>query len=213
MGLMVLQLKQRVVLLPAMILALIVAAVFAPQKWQDRMNLTSSETTLDKSAHSRINAWNFSWSLAKDYPITGGGFDTFTKELFDRYAPNAKDVHGPHSVYFGVLAEHGFVGLFLYMTLVASCFFSVWRIRKVAHRMGDELVANYANMFQFSLIGFLVSGLFLGRAYFDYYFTLVCFIVVLKRVAFASWNRENRLVSGQPMDQEDEAHAEAVYAS
>jgi probable O-glycosylation ligase (exosortase A-associated) len=191
MGLMILQLKQRIVLMPVLILAVVVAAVFAPQKWQERMNLTSSEATLDKSAYSRINAWTFSWNLATAYPITGGGFDTFTKELFDRFAPNSKDVHGPHSVYFGVLAEHGFVGLFLYLTLVASCFLSVWRIRKVAHRRGDDRIANYANMLQFSLVGFLVSGLFLGRAYFDYYFTLVCFIVVLKRVCFADWRDED----------------------
>ena len=49
------------------------------------------------------------------------------------------------------------------------------------------MIANYASMFQFSLIGFLTAGLFLGRAYFDYFFTIAACIVILKRVAQAEW--------------------------
>ncbi len=78
---------------------------------------------MDDSATSRINAWTYCWRLAKDYPVTGGGFEAFTPTLFYRYAPNPKDVHGPHSMYFGVLAEHGFPGLFLYLSLLVSVFY------------------------------------------------------------------------------------------
>jgi probable O-glycosylation ligase (exosortase A-associated) len=212
MALMCMQLKQRVVLIPVLLLAVVFAAMFAPDKWKDRMDLTRKERTLDYSAHSRLNAWTFGWNLVQDYPITGGGFETFTKELFDRYAPNSKDVHGPHSVYFGVLGEHGFVGFAFYMALVFSCFASARRIARRARLYGDHVAAGYANMFQFSLIGFLVGGLFLGRAYFDYYFAIVCFIVILKKVSVASWSK-NRMVSGQPIHQEDEEYAEVEYAS
>jgi probable O-glycosylation ligase (exosortase A-associated) len=199
--LMILQLRQRMLLAPVMLLAITVVALFAPEQWSDRMNLTNKEATLDKSAYSRINAWTFSWRLAQDYPITGGGFETFQKVLFDRYAPNPQDVHGPHSIYFGVLAEHGFVGLALYLTLIASSLASTWRIRRIARRVGDDTAAGYAYMLQFSLIAFLVSGMFLGRAYFDYFFTIVCFIVILKRECFAAWRN---------MDAADPSGAEAA---
>jgi hypothetical protein len=46
----------------------------------------------------------------------------------------------------------------------------------------DALVANYAAMAQFGIIGFLVSGAFLGRAYFDYYFTLIGCALILDRL-------------------------------
>jgi probable O-glycosylation ligase (exosortase A-associated) len=187
MALILMKLKRRIILIPALLMAILVAVFFAPEKWQDRMNLTKKETALDQSAYSRLNAWTFSWNLASDYPVAGGGFETFTRDLFDRYAPNTKDVHGPHSVYFGVLAEHGFVGLGLYMTLVMSCFASIRKVAKAARYYGDEVARMYATMFQISLAGFLASGLFLGRAYFDYYFTIVCFIVVLKDVCFREW--------------------------
>jgi putative inorganic carbon (HCO3(-)) transporter len=187
MGVIFMKVKQRYILVPVMLLAIVVAVIFAPEKWQERMNLTNKDTALDQSAWSRINAWTFSWNLAKDYPITGGGFETFTRDLFDRYAPNTKDVHGPHSVYFGLMAEHGFVGLALYLSLVLSCFASARKVAKVARYYGDEVAATYATMFQLSLVGFLVCGFFLGRAYFDYYFAVVCFIVVLKDVCFRKW--------------------------
>jgi probable O-glycosylation ligase (exosortase A-associated) len=160
--------------------------------------LTQKDTALDQSAYSRLNAWTFSWRLAMDYPLTGGGFDTFTRDLFDRYAPSSKDVHGPHSVYFGVLAEHGFIGLAFYLTLVVSCFLSARRIAKTAHFYGDEVAVGYAMAFRFSLIGFLTSGLFLGRAYFDYWFTIVAFIVILHHTSRLAWN-SGTFVTGEPL--------------
>ena len=45
----------------------------------------------------------------------------------------------------------------------------------------------YAKMFRLSLIGFLTSGLFLGRAYFDLYFSIVACIAILNCVCRAEW--------------------------
>ena len=117
----------------------------------------------------------------------GGGFDAFTPQLFERYAPNAQDVHGPHSIYFGILAEHGFTGLTLYLTLVASCFFSLRRITKTARKIGTPDIADYANMLSLSLVGFLTSGAFLGRAYFDLFFTIVACVAILDHISRAEW--------------------------
>lgn len=187
-GLMLLRLKQRAVLVPIVILAAAMAFLFAPEAWKERMNPGQG---LDSSARERLNAWTFSWNLALDYPIAGGGFSTFTPELFQRYAPVVGDVRGPHSVYFGVLAEHGFTGLALYLALVLSCFAKARRLSRDARFYEDQTVVGYINMFRFSLIGFLVSGFFLGRAYFDYYFAIVACLVVLDRVARDGWARRS----------------------
>lgn len=187
-GLMLLRLKQRAVLVPIVILAAAIAFLFAPEAWKERMNPGQG---LDGSARERLNAWTFSWNLALDYPVTGGGFSTFTPELFERYAPVVDDVRGPHSVYFGVLAEHGFVGLALYLALVISCFAKGQRLLKYARFYEDRNVAGYVNMFGFSLVGFLVSGVFLGRAYFDYYFSIVACMVILDRVARNAWELQS----------------------
>jgi probable O-glycosylation ligase (exosortase A-associated) len=182
---MLLQSKQKLLLIPVLVLTLLFGVVVAPQKWRDRI----SETTniQEASAQSRINAWTFCWNLVKVYPLMGGGFEPFTPSLFDKYAPNPKDVHASHSIYFGVLAEHGFVGFFLYFLLVLYCFVSSRRILKLARIHGDEESAHWVHMLQYSLICFLTSGAFLGRAYFDFYFTIVACIAILKQVCREEW--------------------------
>jgi probable O-glycosylation ligase (exosortase A-associated) len=186
MVLMFLQLKQRWRLLPVIALGVLIVVLFAPATWKHRMDPTRSDA-VDASARNRLNAWHFAFNLACDYPITGGGFDTFSNELFQRYAPDPTDPHGPHSIYFEILGEHGFVGLILYLLLVGSAFLSTHHLVRQARQAGDRLVINYANMIRFSIVGFLSSGLFLGRAYFDYYLALIACLAILKRVCAVEW--------------------------
>jgi probable O-glycosylation ligase (exosortase A-associated) len=180
-GILLLRSKNRLLVLPAIVLGLSVAFLFAPPEWRERMDPTRSDA-IDGSAMSRINAWTFAWNLAQDYPVMGGGFATFTPELFQRYAPTVNDIHGAHSIYFQVLGEHGFVGLFLYLGLIGSCFLTARGVAKRARQRGDLRVQNYANTLQFCLVGFLASGAFLGRAYFDYFFLLAVCVAVLAKV-------------------------------
>jgi putative inorganic carbon (HCO3(-)) transporter len=195
--LMFLQMRQRLALIPVIVLTLGLALVLAPQAWRDRMS-TMGNDTLDSSAMERINAWTFAWRLASDFPVAGGGFETFTPEMFVRYAPTVQDVHGPHSVYFGILGEHGFTGLFLYLLLVFSCLSSAYGVARRARQLGDERAVAYAVMFRFSLVGFLTSGLFLGRAYFDYYFAIVACITVLKHICEEDWAEGRYLGEPEP---------------
>ena len=201
--LMFLQLKQRLVLVPVIVLGILVALFFAPPSWTSRMDPTSGNV-VDASAQERLNAWAFARNLAADYPITGGGFATFTPELFARYAPITFDYHGSHSVYFGLLAEHGYVGLTLYLILVISCFVGAHQLVKEARRRDDPVVVNYANMLRFSMVGFLTSGMFLGRAYFDYFFTIVACLAVLTRVAREHWASDSVLTPELAEEHSDE---------
>lgn len=208
-GFLFLQFRRRFLLIPVLLMGVMIAVLFTPQSWRDRMNPTGPNA-VDASARSRLNAWTYCWRLASDYPVFGGGFDTFTQDLFDKYAPNPRDVHGPHSVYFGVLAEQGFPGLGLYLLLVGSCFASTHWIRKHAKYYDDDLAAKYALMLRLSLVGFLVSGAFLGRAYFDYFFTIVACIAVLTRVCRNKWEAQE--VGDEALADEGEDHLEVTHA-
>lgn len=181
LGLMLLRSKQRFLLIPVIGFGILIALLFAPAAWKQRMDPTRPDA-VDGSAKSRLNAWSYAWNLAQDYPITGGGFSTFTERLFVIYAPNTGDIHGPHSIYFQILAEHGFVGLAIYLTLIGSCFASIFRLVRYAKYHSDTVILAYANMFRFSLVGFLTSGVFLGRAYFDYFFSIVAALAALERI-------------------------------
>jgi putative inorganic carbon (hco3(-)) transporter len=184
-----LRMKQRILLIPIILLAGLFAVFFTPERWQQRMDFRRDGALIDDSAMSRFNAWTYCWRLVQDHPLTGAGFEAFTPQLFDRYAPNPRDVHGPHSVYFGVLAEHGFIGLGLYLTLIFSTFLTLGKQVKFGRAHDDEQIEAYGNGLRVSLVGFMVSGAFLGRAYFDFYFTIVACASILKLLCF-TYERE-----------------------
>ncbi len=154
-----------------------------PPAWQERMT-SISEYQQDGSAMGRINAWEFAFNLAKDRPLTGGGFSAFTPELFEKYAPDPEDFHDAHSIYFEVLGEHGFVGLFLFLLLGIMAFREAGKVSRRA-RASPELgwVVDLGAMLQASLVGYAVGGAFLGLAYFDLYYHLVVLIALLRVVS------------------------------
>jgi putative inorganic carbon (HCO3(-)) transporter len=187
---MLLQSRRRFALLPILAVGIAIGISIAPGTWRDRMDPTRSDA-IDASALARLNSWGFARALAADYPVTGGGFDTFTSELYEQYSPrDLGTIWGPHSVYFQVLAEHGYVGLALYLVLVGSCFAATRKIYKLARARGDTVIAGYSQMFKFSLIGFLSAGVFLGRAYFDYFFTIVGCVIVLEHISLERWRHD-----------------------
>lgn len=163
----VLKSRHRLVLLGAVIVVGAISLTFVPDKWFDRM-ATIQHYEQDSSAMGRINAWIVAWRLAKDHPITGGGFRTFSKSVYQKYAPDPSKARDVHSIYFEVLGEHGFPGLFLFLLLGLMAYGSAgWTARRAR---GDPSLAfhgDLARMTQVSLVGFGVGGAFLGLAYFD----------------------------------------------
>jgi putative inorganic carbon (HCO3(-)) transporter len=140
------RMRQRLLVVPILLLAGLFAVFFTPERWQQRMDFRREGALIDNSALSRLNAWTYCWRLAQEYPLTGAGFEAFTPPLFAKYAPNPQDVHGSHSIYFGVLAEHGFIGLALYLTVMVSTYLSLRRVVKDARYAEDEALENYAKM-------------------------------------------------------------------
>ncbi len=176
-------LKSRKKLVLGVVLAALGAGLFAfmPDKWHERMD-TIETYEQDRSAMGRIGAWRFATNIALDRPIGGGGFDTFEQRAYDRYAPNERALD-PHSIWFQVLAEHGFVGLGLFVLLwIVS-----WRtgsviIRTCRNRPDLTWARDLAAMIQAALIGYWAGGSFLGLAYWDYPYILVVVLVLTKVV-------------------------------
>ena len=88
---------------------------FMPESWYMRMN-TIENYDEDSSAMGRINAWEYAFNAANDQ-FFGVGLNSWSLETFLLYAPNPTDVHAAHSIYFSVLADHGWLGLFLFLLI------------------------------------------------------------------------------------------------
>ncbi len=158
------------------------ALSFMPEHWWARME-TITTYQADASAMGRINAWWNAWNLAKDN-LFGGGFSIYYAPVFARYAPVPDDIHAAHSIYFQVLGEHGFVGLFLFCMIAVATWFTCQRlIRQGRTAPEHKWAADLGVMIQVSMIGFAAGGAFLSLAYFDLpYYQLAIAVLALRIV-------------------------------
>lgn len=180
----ILKSKRRFSFLIMLALAVPLVLTFMPQSWWDRMESIKNYQQ-DTSAMGRINAWKFAINLADDRPIIGGGYFVFNKKWFRVYAPEPENVHDAHSIYFEVLAEHGYPGLILFIGLLLVTWLSGSRIIRACKEMADlRWAENLARMLQVSIIGYLSSGAFLGLAYFDYIYHIIAIMIMLKVLVF-----------------------------
>ena len=94
---------------------------FMPEQFWDRMN-TIQGTEGDASFHGRVVAWQVAYEYANDhFPFGAGFYGPQLAPLFHSYFP-AEDPHAAHSIYFQVLGEQGYVGLALYLMIIAGAF-------------------------------------------------------------------------------------------
>lgn len=163
------------------VVAAIVIASLMPPEWYARMN-TINTYEQDASAMGRINAWWCAWNLAL-HRLTGGGFEMWQIPVFAQYAPNIEDVHDAHSIYFKVLGEHGFIGLFLFLLLLAMTWRKCTAIIKRSKGVAElSWARDLAAMIQVSLVGYMSAGTFLGLCYFDYFYHLLAVTVVVSHL-------------------------------
>ncbi|AEF99632.1 putative O-glycosylation ligase, exosortase A system-associated [Methylomonas methanica] len=154
---------------------------FMPESWYQRMD-TIQTYEEDSSAMGRLNAWEYAYNAA-NHNFFGVGFDSWSPITFALYAPNPLDVHAAHSIYFSVLADHGWLGLLMFL----SIFYLSWRKLKVLvnKTVGDPAFLDMnllARMLQVTLIAYLVGGAFLSLSYYDLPWHILSFVIVLELI-------------------------------
>ncbi|MDR7334172.1 putative O-glycosylation ligase, exosortase A system-associated [Roseateles asaccharophilus] len=182
--------KNKIVGAIVMVVVAVALLSVMPAEWWQRMN-TIKTYEEDASAMGRINAWWMAFNLAKDR-FFGGGFYIWTGSIFQMYAPDPTDPHAAHSIYFMVLGEQGFIGLFLFLTLFTMAFFTAGTLRTQGReRPQTQWLSDLGGMLQVSLAGYAVGGAFLSLSYWDLPYNLVILAVVGKRwLDRKEWQRE-----------------------
>ena len=169
--------KIRAILAAAVVVVLVYE--LAPPAWFERMD-TTVEYEEDASATNRIDAWEWSWRMALEHPLTGGGFRVFVLNK----APGEPGYLEAHNIFFEVIAEHGFIGLALFCWLIAATYRSCAAVRR-AMPPGSELAwaQDLAAMIQIGLLVFVVGGMFVSIATSPFLYDLVLLAVGLRSVA------------------------------
>lgn len=161
--------RKFVALLAVVPLAFVVYNVM-PEKWFARME-TIQHWEQDGSASERVRAWGNAIDLA-NVRMIGGGMRALVHW-------GGRD---SHSIYFGMLGEHGWIGLAMFLLLLFFTWRSAsWVISQCKGRAELDWARDLSAMVQVSLVGYMSAGAFLGLQYFDLFYHLVA-IVVMTRV-------------------------------
>jgi O-antigen ligase len=162
----------------ALIAISILALSVAPQNyWQileDMVNVTSAGIESDDI---RVELWRAGLAMWRDHPFVGVGIGQFPNNL-PAYAlgriPVERLSAGPHSIYVGVLAETGAIGLLLFLAL---CFVTLRTYWQASTRLSPRDAALAYTWFTMLLI-MLVGGL----TKHDQYEKLIWFLIGMATV-------------------------------
>ena len=186
--------KHKLIWLLLAALVLPVAYQYTPEQWRERQSTIQTAATEDGSFIGRLWAWKISSMIARDDPLTGGGFRAVTDPiLWHSYAPYTP-VFGPidtpeipadkapkaaHNVYFQVLGDHGVVGFIIFMLLLLSTFLASNQSLKLMRKHKNDWGIQLCSALYLSLIGYAVTGANVSLAYFDLAYTLYGLIAVV----------------------------------
>jgi putative inorganic carbon (HCO3(-)) transporter len=118
--------------------------------------------SIDASASGRIEMWSTGLQLLKESPVWGGGLGTFTEHTG----------MAAHSAFVECFADLGLVGYMLWIALIVL---TLADLRLVLVSTVDHLseLRVWSRTVAVALVGFLVGGLFLSRAYDIHLFLLI----------------------------------------
>lgn len=177
--------KVRTVAAFALAVALVLPVL--PQAYWDRMaTITAPADARDDSQQSRLHFWHVAVAMANDRPLIGVGHAGFPR-AYNRYDwtdGQYKTNRAVHSAWFGVLAELGYPGLLLFLTLMFTSLRACRRVRKSAQR--GEIpgpLGPYAIGLESALIAFIVGGSFVSFQYCEMLWHFFALTMALEAVA------------------------------
>jgi len=188
--------KVTTVLVIAMITLLMVFV--APAKYGDRIRSITGEGSKTGTGAERVYTWGIAWEMFKGNPIFGVGQGNAPWE-FRKYeiAAGFEEGHlgrsragrAMHSIYFTLFPELGMLGTILFGGMIFSFFKDTRCIRdKLKSKakmlkekaMGKDLGLVFS--LEASLIGYLVSGIFISVLYYPNFWLLMAFTLCFRHL-------------------------------
>lgn len=173
--------RRAIIALAAAAVLFVVVTPYLPERLTNRM--ASIETADDKSVHNRLVAMEVAWKVAVDRPLLGAGFWGLANRL--TYAQYGYVLSiSAHDMYLDVLADHGFIAFGIFMSLLLSCLWSLFRLRQMNRGSPDRAwVVRYSLMLEACLVAYMANAVFQSAAYTDLLYLLIGAVILLKTVA------------------------------
>ncbi|HJV66227.1 MAG TPA: O-antigen ligase family protein [Geomonas sp.] len=139
--------------------------------------LHSLDPDAEEIGTHRVDFWMATFQMLKEYPF-GGGARTF--QLLSRYYLPAEWLSDGsrvvHSMWFEVLSEYGYHGLFLFVGFVVSSFGVLARCKRQFRETNDSYHLFQATTLQGTWLSLLVASSFVNNFYGELTFWLPAFI-------------------------------------
>lgn len=162
-----------------------VVAFLAPQGYFQRMQTIKSYEE-DSSAMGRLTAWGHATEMALDHPLLGVGAGSFNSAYGRYYRKPGDPVRwiSTHSVYFKILGEYGFGGVFVYLMIIIHTLILNRKTRRMIEEAPGKISVpvlwpEYLNM---STIGFSVAAMFLSGVNYPHLYILVALAMATARI-------------------------------
>jgi hypothetical protein len=187
------------------LIVVVVAVLFmlalAPAKYWDEIASSASDETMgdEGTGGARLYTWGIGMKMFFANPIIGVGQGNFPW-TFDEYQAgstfHARSFAGrqAHSAWVTLITELGLVGIIIVGGMLFQCYRDLKWIRKrfapVKSRQkhgqtvqaGEDMRAYLARAMEGSLIGFIVSGVFVSTLWYPALWTMIAFVVALRNI-------------------------------
>ncbi len=192
-------------------------AAFTSDEWATRMS-TVTTATQENSALGRIVVWRWTIDFVKDKPL-GGGFQAYLANRYnlvdyiqgDEFLDRVTDPRAFHSIIFEVLGEHGYIGLFIFCTILSYGMWCNYLSQRQGRRSGELWREDMAIALARALIVICIGGLFIAIAFYPMIWFLVAFAVSLHNVPFTAETGQRESTSGEPLARELRPARTSIY--
>jgi hypothetical protein len=168
---------------------------------------SSGINTQGESGSTRVIYWKAAYKLALDHPFGTGAFG-FNKYAIIYIPDNTfvgqqlranNGIKSVHSAWFSTLAELGFIGLFVFIMIIYSCFMSARKIKLYLYK--EKNINDYylVSAIQGALLTFAVTMTFLDRHRAEILYWLILFFMAAHNVFY------NKSISGTNKNKVKEA--------
>jgi putative inorganic carbon (HCO3(-)) transporter len=156
-----------------------------PQYWSRMDTIGSDREEMDASAAGRLYFWEVARRMANDRPFLGVGTSGFQASYneYDESGGAYGVGRAVHSTWFGILADQGYVGFLLFLSLLVSAFRACNGVRRRAAVHPDGPMLAYAAALQTALVTVAVGGTFLSYHYVEILWHFMALAFALRTIA------------------------------
>jgi O-antigen ligase len=178
--------------------------VLAPATYWDEIASSTSDETMgvDGTGGARLYTWGVGMHMFYSNPIIGIGQSNFpwTFEIYeagDTFHERSFAGREAHSAWVTLISELGLAGIVIIGGMLLQCYKDLRLVRKrfapaesrqkfgQTVQVGEDVRMYIARAMEGSLIGFIVSGIFISILWYPALWVMVAFVVALRNISEA----------------------------